>query len=69
MVKFSVRLREVRKSKGKKLQETADCVGIKLRSYQAYEQGTNEPNIEKLILLADFFDVSLDYLMGRTDAP
>ena len=40
-----------------------------MRSYQAYEQGTNEPNIEKLILLADFFDVSLDYLMGRTDAP
>ena len=69
LVKFSVRLREVRKSKGKKLQETADCVGIKLRSYQAYEQGTNEPNIEKLILLADFFDVSLDYLMGRTAAP
>lgn len=53
----------------KKQREVAACLNLQLRSYQTYEQGKNEPNIEKLILLADFFDVSLDYLMGRTDAP
>ena len=65
MEDFSVRLRKIRMDQRKKQREVADC----LRSYQTYEQGKNEPNIEKLILLADFFDVSLDYLMGRTDAP
>lgn len=54
--------------RGKKLQECADCLGIKMRSYQAYEGGEREPNVASLIALADFFDVSLDYLMGRTDS-
>ena len=49
--------------------ETAAVLGMALRSYQFYEQGTVQPNIEKLIALADFFDVSLDYLMGRADQP
>lgn len=65
---FSVRLRQVRNEKHKTQQETADCIGIQLRAYQFYEQGKTEPNIQKLIALADFFAVTLDYLMGRTDA-
>ncbi len=69
MEDFSVRLRRVRMEKRKKQREVADCLDLQLRSYQTYEQGKNEPNIEKLILMANFFDVSLDYLMGRTDEP
>lgn len=69
MSKFSGRLREVRMSRGKTQAETAEYLGFKsLRGYQYYEEGTNEPNIDRLIALADFFDVSLDYLMGRTDS-
>lgn len=68
MTEFHIRLREVRTLRGKKLKECADCLGIKVRSYQAYEGGDREPNIKSLIALADFFDVSLDYLMGRTDS-
>ena len=69
MSKFSTRLREVRMSRGKTQAETAEYLGFKgLRGYQYCEEGKNEPNIARLIALADFFDVSLDYLMGRTDS-
>ena len=47
--------------------QTADMLEMRLRSYQSYEQGEREPSIKKLIALADFFDVTLDYLTGRTD--
>ena len=40
---------------------------MQLRSYQFYEEGKAEPSIKKILLLADFFDVSIDYLVGRTD--
>ncbi len=67
MSKFSSRLREIRKGSGKKQWEAAEYLGIQVRSYQAYESGDREPNIDSLIALADFFHVSLDYLMGRID--
>ncbi len=68
MEKFGKRLRTVRMEKKKTQKQTAEMLDMKLRSYQLYEQGTVEPNIAKLIMLADFFDVTLDYLMGRTDS-
>lgn len=68
LVPFNIRLREVRNEKGKKQKECAECLGIQVRSYQAYEGGDREPSIQYLIALADFFDVTLDYLMGRTDS-
>ncbi|WP_204741589.1 helix-turn-helix domain-containing protein [Intestinimonas butyriciproducens] len=67
MTEFYIRLKEIRRHRKKTLKETADRLGIQLRSYQAYESGDREPNIARLIVLADFFDVSLDYLLGRTD--
>ena len=54
MVPFSDRLREVRNARDKKQREAADTCGVSLRTYQLYEQGKNEPNIAKLIALADF---------------
>lgn len=68
MMEFGKRLREIRMEKKKTQKQTAEVLGMKVRSYQTYEQGKLEPNIKKLIILADFFDVSLDYLMGRTDS-
>ena len=41
--------------------------GVKNFSIYTYEKGRSEPNIDGLIALADFFDVSIDYLVGRTD--
>lgn len=43
--------------------------GIPLRTYQRYEKGEREPRTSELISLADYFNVSLDYLVGRTDDP
>lgn len=43
------------------------ATGIGERNYQRFEAGENFPNVENLCALADYFEVSLDYLMGRTD--
>lgn len=68
MTKFPARLKEIRKKRGKTQAETAEYIGFKsLRGYQLYEEGKNEPGLERLIALADFFDVTTDYLLGRTD--
>ena len=68
MADFSIRLREIRIKSGKTQKEIAEVLKMQLRSYQFYEEGKAEPSIKKLIALADFFDVTLDYLMGRTDS-
>ena len=67
MAKFSERLRELRKERGLKQREMAEICGIKVRSYQQYEYGENYPTVPGLVFLADYFGVSLDYLMGRKD--
>lgn len=67
MAEFYIRLREARMNSKRTQKETAEVLGMQLRSYQFYEEGKAEPSIKKLIALADFFDVTLDYLMGRTD--
>lgn len=67
MAKFSERLRELRKERGLKQREMAEICGLKLRSYQDYEYQVSYPSALGLVALADFFGVSLDYLMGRTD--
>lgn len=67
MVDFSVRLKEIRISKRVKLREAAEYLGMTLRNYQRYEAGDIEPSVKNLIALADYFDVTMDYLVGRTD--
>ena len=49
--------------------DVAKGIGISLRAYQRYEHGEREPSMSTLIALADYFDVSLDYLTGRSDSP
>ena len=46
-------------------QECADIFGVKLRAWQTYEQGVSEPKFNMLLKIADYFNVSLDYLLGR----
>ena len=66
---FTDRLKELRKTKGVTKKAMAEYLGIVERSYSRYEAGDLEPNHEKTIKLADYFDVSLDYLVGRSDTP
>ena len=64
---FRTRLRELRKENKETQQKVADAIGLAVRHYQRFELGENLPGFENLIALADHFDVSLDYLTGRTD--
>lgn len=61
------RLKECRKEKGYTQMQVAIYSDITERAYQNYELMMREPKIEILVRIADFFDVSLDYLCGRTD--
>ena len=63
------RLKALRKEKGKKQREMAELLGLSLRTYQFYESGDYDPNLPNLVRLADYFQVSTDYLLGRTDRP
>ena len=59
------RLKELRQQKKLSQTEISKIIGIEYQNYNKYELNKNEPKIQTLIKLADFFDVSLDYLCGR----
>lgn len=67
MENFSTRIKTLRKERGLKQKEMAEALGLADRSYQSYEYGERFPDFHGLIAIADFFDVSLDYLVGRSD--
>ena len=64
---FQERLRELRKQFGYTQQEMARKLFISQPSYVRYENGSSEPSQENLVRIADLFDVSVDYLLGRKD--
>ena len=64
---FSTRLKELRKSKKVNQTTTGQVAKITSKQIQRYESGESEPTLSVLIALADYFNVSLDYLVGRSD--
>lgn len=62
---FGKKLREARMARNLTQQKISDTVGIALRSYQCYEQGTREPPLDMLVKLADVLEVPTDYLLCR----
>ena len=68
MIKFAERLQSLRNEKGVTQREMAALMQIQLRSYQHYEGGDRRPDFEGLVFLADYFGVTTDYLLGRSDA-
>ena len=56
-----------RRSMNKSQSDVAKEMGIVYRSYCRYERGEAEPSLSTLVKLADYFNVSLDYLTGRTE--
>lgn len=68
MDKFAQRIKELRNEKKQTQKDMAELLGIKLRAYQYYESGTHYPEVPNLIKLADYFGVSTDYLLGRSDS-
>lgn len=69
MKKLKERIKELRLEKNIMQKEMSETIGIAPRTLRGYEGGTREPNIDKLIEIANYFDVSLDYLVGRSDNP
>lgn len=66
---FSNRLISLRKSRNITQKQVCNAIGMSEPAYQRYEYGQREPAYQKLIALADYFDVSIDYLVGRSDDP
>ena len=64
---FCKRLRKLRMERKFTQQKLADAVGVALRSYQCYEQGTREPSLAMIVKLADVLEVSSDHLLCRDD--
>ncbi len=64
---FAERLKKLRTEKGKSQREVAEVLGLETSSYGKYEVSGVMPPADKLEILADYFDVSIDYLLGRTD--
>lgn len=62
-----LRLRELRKEKDKTQVELASVLGVSRQVYANYENGINEPSIDILIALANYFECSIDYLVSRED--
>ena len=69
VMSFSDRIIQLKKERKLLQKDIASSVGLSLRAYQYYEKGQHEPTLSVLLRLADYFDVSLDYLVGRSDDP
>ena len=59
--------KQIREDNGITQKEFADKFDLTLRAWQSYEQGVSEPKYEVLCKIADEFNVSTDYLLGRTE--
>lgn len=64
-----MRLKELRRAKGISQLKLALDLNTSQNTISRYENGEREPGINELIKLADYFNVSIDYLVGRTDNP
>ena len=64
-----MRLKEVRKSKGISQLKLSMDLNMAQNTISRYETGEREPGIKELISIADYFNVSVDFLLGRTDNP
>ena len=62
-----LKIRELRKEKGITQEQLADAVNVKKYTIGDWERNRTEPNITTLVAMADYFEVSTDYLLGRSD--
>ena len=69
MIDYAGRLKKIRLKMDLKQTEVAAAAGLSLRTDQRYEYGQRQPTADVLVALANFYDVSIDYLVGRTNNP
>ena len=66
---FSKRLRQMRERRRISRAIMSELCGLSKSMISKYERGEREPKLETLIVLSDFFDCSIDYLVGKTNYP
>jgi len=66
---FDDRLKKLREKKGYNKKQMAAALNLPYMTYVHYENNEREPNSEVFLLISKYFGVSIDYLMGRTEAP
>lgn len=66
---FAERLKELRKKHNVNQTALANLLHVSQRQVSYYESAQDTPSLPSLITIADYFDVSLDYLVGRSDNP
>lgn len=69
MSNFSNRLKQLRNNRRISQEKLGKLIGMSKSSVNMYERGEREPGLETLEALADFFNVDLDYLLGKSDTP
>lgn len=69
MACFVERLKVCRKDSHFTQKQVAEAIGTSEQNYQRYERGSQQPTLPVLLALADLFEVSIDYLVGRSDCP
>lgn len=67
MTKFSERLRQLRTARDLSQMDFAKLIGMSKSSINMYERGEREPGLETLEKIADYFNIDMDYLLGKTD--
>ena len=68
-MKLAERLKDLRAKRNLKQEDVAKELKIAVRTYCRYEYGEREPNASVLWRMADFYGVTIDYLVGRADTP
>lgn len=66
---FPKRLQSMRERRRISRSVMSELCGLSKSMISKYERGEREPKMETLVLLADFFECSIDYLVGRTNYP
>lgn len=69
MVSLAKRLHDLREDHDETQRQIAQLLGVPVQRVSEWEQGKHEPRLEKLVVLADHWSVSLDYLAGISDNP
>ena len=64
---FAERIKNLRLERGLTQEAVGEIIGVKRYAVYSYEKGRACPEMKSLVALADYFDVSMDYLAGRTD--
>ncbi|MBS5886271.1 MAG: helix-turn-helix transcriptional regulator [Clostridium sp.] len=67
MITLSDRLKELRKSNNLTQEELGKILGVGKTTISMYENGNSTPNDEIKMIIADYFNVTLDYLLGKSD--